>query len=184
MKTRLFFGFAVCCFLVSLILVAGLTASKGAQAQSQGRPSALPASFSGVIGGGSKAFSSYKIIRGFYYQEGTIIVHEGWYTITNTNISGSITLGPIYVVERNGINGSVQQWNGLVGESIPPLGSRNFHISETGIQPTKPSDDPPRGPLSVIVTWDGIKETTELTGHVISRDDTDTQIGTMHVKAF
>ena len=124
MKAKLFLGLAACCFLVSLILVVGWTASKSAKAQSQEASLASLSSLGGTIKGLSRI--NYKMIQGSYYQDNGITYLLSFYTLFNSSPTNNITLGAIYVLKQNGLNGPVTTWSGLAGTTIPPLGSSFF----------------------------------------------------------
>ena len=160
MKAKVFLGLAVCFFLISLVLVFGLTTSKGVQAQSQGSPSALPASLAGVLTGGSRNYSYYRLLPVWYLKESDVTTCETWVRLQNTSLVSEIKVGPIYFFDPSGISaGNTIQWDGLRGTTIPPLGSKDFSVSSV------PDIFANTYSLAAI-TWQGVQEALKPLGIV------------------
>jgi hypothetical protein len=105
---------------------------------------------------------NYQIVSGYYYAEAGVQYSDTTYRIFNTSFVKDIVLGPVYLMEVDGILGDSTVYEGLVGTSVPPLGTAAFDLSQT--------EAPPSGTRVVIITWTGPVATTKIEGAKVFYD--------------
>ena len=152
MKGKVFLGFAVFGLLISMALFIGMTASKELNAQSRRSPSVSQVPIGNLLGRDGRNYSNYIAIEGQYVAN---LTHT-WYKIYNTSLSSTITLGPIYVMQKEGIN-NYTQYDGLKGTTIAPFGSSTLQIIDTGAEGET---------LLVVITWNGGENFLKVAGNI------------------
>jgi hypothetical protein len=112
---------------------------------------------------GKDAAQKYFMIEGHYYKEGEYLYSESWYTIHNIDFASEITVGKIYIMKGDGIEGDYTIWMKYKGEPVAALGGLSFRIGDTGVAPSE-------GPYKVIILFDGPENACRVTGRNISYD--------------
>jgi len=117
------------------------------------------------------------MIAGKYFQ------NEGasglsMYYLYNKSLTTEITLGSIYILKPEGLEGDTTVWNGLANEIIPPLGNVGFNMSQTGVLQENHS-------FTVVIMWEGPADALRLEGVVQTMDpDTNDLLGYFTLEPF
>jgi hypothetical protein len=106
---------------------------------------------------------NYTMIEGGYWDDPNWDWGSTLYHLRNTSLSGDITLGKVYVMGEEGIDGGYTVRTALEDSIIPPLGSTGFNLSQTGVALGSRLTG-----FLVVVLWEGPNATFELTGEVTS----------------